>query len=70
MSKEDVYEVQKLLDAYSQRIGIKGICRIQCVKDHTVIVRTVDILRKYGCTTENVAVLKGETTTAHATCSP
>ena len=59
MSKEDVHEVQKKWITYDCQRGLSHICRLQCTKEPTVIARTVEILEKCGCTTEDTTVLKG-----------
>ena len=63
MSKEDVRDVRKEWRIYGWRRGLSLICRLQCTKEHTVIARTVEILEKCGCTTEDTTVLKGEKAT-------
>ena len=69
MSKEDVHEIQKKLETYyGWQRGLSLICRIQCIKEHTVIARTVEILEKWNCSTENITLLKGATATACVPC--
>ena len=59
MTKEDVLEVQKEWETYDWQRGLSLICRIQCTKEHAVIARTVEILKKCGCTTEDATILRG-----------
>ena len=67
VSKEDVCEVQKKWEIHDWQRRLNLICRIQCTKEHTVIVRTVEILERCGCTTvtEGTKVLKGEKATVY-----
>ena len=65
MSKEDVHEVQKKWMTYGWQGGLSLICRLQCTKEPTVIARTVEILEKYGYTTEDITVLKGGKATVY-----
>ena len=65
VSKEDVQDVQKGWVTYNWQRGLSLICRLQCNKAHTVIARTVEILEKCGCTTEDTTVLKGEKATVY-----
>ena len=52
MSKEDLHKVQKEWETNNWQRGLSLICRIQCTKDPTVIARTVEILEKCGCATD------------------
>ena len=65
MSKDDVHEVQKGWKAYGGQKQLGVICRLQCTKEHTVIARTVEIMEKCGCTTEDTTVLKGGKATVY-----
>ena len=65
MSKEDVYEVQKKWETYDWQKRLSLICRLQCIKEHTVIARTVEILEKCGCTTKDITLLKGGKATVY-----
>ena len=59
MSKEDVDEVQKEWETYGWQRGLSVICRIQCIKEHTVIARTMETFEKWNCSTEDTTFLKG-----------
>ena len=65
MSKDDVHEVQEEVETFDCQEGLSLICRIQCIKEPTVIARTVEILKKYGCTNEDTPVLKGGKATVY-----
>ena len=65
MSKEDVRDVQKKWKTYGWQEQLEVICRLQCTKEPTAIARTVEIMEKCGCTTENTTVLKGEKATVY-----
>ena len=65
MSKEDVHEVQKKWMTCGGQKGLSLICKIQCIKEHTVIARTAEILEKYGYTAEDITVLKGGKATVY-----
>ena len=65
MSKEDVQDLQKEWETYGGQNGLSLICRFQCTKEPTVIARTVEILEKCGCTTEDTTVLKGGKATVY-----
>ena len=65
MSEEDVRDVQKERETYGWQRGLSFICRLQSTKEHTVVARTVEILEKCGCTTEDTTVLKGGKATVY-----
>ena len=65
MSKEDVRDVQKKWETYDGQSGLSLICGIQCTKEPTVIARTVEIMEKCGCTTQDTTVLKGGKATVY-----
>ena len=65
MSKVDIHEVQEEVETYGWQRGLHLICRLQCTKEPTVIARTVKILEKCSCTTEDTTVLKGGKTTVY-----
>ena len=65
MSEEDVHDVQKEWETYGWQKQLSIICRLQCIKEHTVIARTVEILDEYGCTTKDTTVLKGGKATVY-----
>ena len=60
MTKEDVHEVQKKWESYVWQRRLSLICRIQCIKEHTVIARTVEILDQYARTVTVITILKGD----------
>ena len=62
MSKEDVHEVQKEVETYDWQRGLHLMCRIQCIKEPTVIARTVEILVRFSLTNEEdseLTILRG-----------
>ena len=65
MSTPDIHEVQNEVVTYGWQRGLVLICRIQCTKEPTVIARTVEILEKCGCTTQDTTVLKGGKATVY-----
>ena len=65
MSKEDFHEVKKEWETYNWQEGLSLICSIQCIKEHTVMERTVEILEKCGWTTKDTTVLKGGKATVY-----
>ena len=60
VSKDDVQDVQKEWETYDWQRGLSLICRLQCIKEHTVIARTVEILEKCACTVTDITILKGD----------
>ena len=65
MSTPDIHKVQNEVETYGWQGGLSLICRLQCTKEHTVIARTVEILEKCDCTTEDTTVLKGGKATVY-----
>ena len=65
MSKEDIHEVQKKWETYDWQSGLSLLCRLQCIKEPTMIARTVEILEKCGCTTEDSRILMGGKATVY-----
>ena len=65
MFKEDIHKVQKEWETYDWQGGVSLICKNQCIKEHTVIARTVEILETWNCSTEDTLILKGRKATVY-----